>query len=204
MKEDAAFEAFDREDWTEAERLYRERLERAADAAEEEAAMHMLAFTLAMNGGFGESRKLYSELLSRAEERHEPENVAIAMHQLGMIGRFEGDIDQARLWFNREKEYRMSRLPEDHAGFSANSYEHGEMGLMAGEPEQALQAFRLALRQGKTAGDDICIACAWRGIGRASQMMHHDPAPAWQLSMEAFRRAGDAKGEAEVRKLMGE
>ena len=203
MMRDAAFDAFDRGDWPEAEKLYRERLDRAAGPQEEEAAMHMLGFTLAMREAYGEARDLYGELLRRAEERTDRSAAAIAMHQFGMTFRLEGDPAGARKWFGKELEFRREHLTDDHSGFSANSYELGELHLQEGEPELALSAFRQALRQGKSAGDDICIGCAWRGIGKASQVMHHDPAVAWEMAIEAFKRAGDKAGEAEIRRLTG-
>ncbi|EMR07096.1 putative ATPase [Bhargavaea cecembensis DSE10] len=197
MKE--AFEAFKREDWTEAERLYRAQL---ADPEQEENAMHMLAFTLAMKKEYGEARTLYEELLHRAEQQGHQEASAIAMHQLAMVCRLEGDAPAAKRWLERERALRREQFPDDHAGHSANAYEFGEVALVEERLEEAIGAFRLALREGKKAEDDICIACAWRGIGQASARFGHDPGPAYEQSMDAFRRAGDAKGEEEVRCLL--
>ncbi|MGM9922253.1 MAG: tetratricopeptide repeat protein [Bhargavaea sp.] len=198
MKE--AYEAFEREDWDEAERLYRALL---AEPEQEENAMHMLAFTLAMKKEFNESRSLYEELLRQAEQSDDhDEAAAISMHQLAMVCRMEGDASTARKWLERERNLRRDRLPDDHKGHSANAYEFGETALLEGQLEEAIGAFRLALREGKKAEDDMCIACAWRGIGQASALFGHDPGPAYQQSMGAFRRAGDAKGEEEVRSLL--
>jgi tetratricopeptide (TPR) repeat protein len=197
MKE--AFEAFEREDWDGAERIYRAHL---ADPEQKENAMHMLAFTLAMKKEYDEARDIYKELLHRAEKQRQNEAAAIAMHQLAMVSRMEGDAPAARRWLERERSLRRDRLPDDHAGHSANAYEFGEASLLEGKLEEALGAFRLALREGKKAGDDICIACAWRGIGQTSSRFGHDPGPAYKQSMAAFRRAEDAKGEAEVRRLL--
>lgn len=199
----AAFEAFEREEWEEAERLYREQLN-PNDPEQEEAAMHMLAFTLAMKGEFGKATILYEELLRRAETQRNDKSSAIAMHQLGMTYRLEGDTALARSWLEREHSLLRERLPEDHGGHSANAYEFGEAALIDGNLEEALEAFRLALREGKKAADDLCIACAWRGIGQASARFWHDPKPAYEQSIAAFQRAGDAKGEAEVRRLLDE
>lgn len=197
MKE--AFEAFEREDWTEAERLYRAHL---ADPEQKENAMHMLAFTLAMKKEYDGARALYEELLGRAEQHENDEAAAIAMHQLAMVCRMEGNAPTARKWLERERNLRRDRLPDDHAGHSANAYEFGEAALLGGNLEEAIGAFRLALREGKKAGDDVCIACAWRGIGQASTRFGHDPRPAYEQSIAAFKRAGDAKGEEEVRRLL--
>ncbi|MET3574544.1 tetratricopeptide repeat protein [Bhargavaea ullalensis] len=203
MTADEAFEAFDRGDWTEAERLYRARLAEASGTDAEQSPMHMLAFTLAMKGEFEEAIGLYGELLRRAGEQDAAEDIAVAMHQLGMTCRLAGDSRKARAWFEQELEFRKDRLPDDQTGFSANSYEFGELDLLEGESEKALAHFRLALRQGKAAGDDICTGCAWRGIGKASRVMHHDPTTAWELALDAFRRAGDKAGEAEIRRMIG-
>lgn len=194
-----AYEAFEREDWAEAERLYRAQL---TDPEQEENAMHMLAFTLAMKEDYDEARSLYEELLRRAEQREHNEAKAIAMHQLAMVCRMKGDVQEARKWLEQERNLRRERLQDDHAGHSANAYEFGEAALIEGKLEEAIGAFRVALREGKKAGDDICIACAWRGIGQASTRFGHDPGPAYEQSLDAFRRAGDAKGEEEVRRLM--
>jgi tetratricopeptide (TPR) repeat protein len=194
-----AFEAFEREDWTEAERLYREQL---SSPEREENAIHMLAFTLAMKKEFNESRSLYEELLQRAEQQDRDAASAIAMHQLAMVCRLEGDAPAARKWLVRERALRRERLRDDHAGHSANAYEFGEAALLEGKLEEAIGAFRLALREGKKAEDDMCIACAWRGIGQASVRFGHNPGPAYEQSLDAFRRAGDAKGEAEARRLL--
>ena len=195
----AAFDAFEREDWTEAERLYRTQI---ANPEQEEDAMHMLAFTLAMKNEFTEARTLYKELLRRAERQNHDESAATAMHQLAMVCRMEGDAAAARKWLERERTLRRDRLQDDHAGHSANAYEFGEAALIEGKLEEAIGAFRLALREGKKAGDDMCIACSWRGIGQASVRFGHDPGPAYEQSIGAFRRAGDSKGEAEVRRLL--
>lgn len=197
----AAFDAFGRQDWPEAERLYRAQL---ADPEQEENAMHMLAFTLAMKHDFTGARTLYEELLRRAEQQNHDESSAISMHQLAMVCRMEGDAPAARNWLERERALRLERLSDDHAGHSANAYEFGETAMIEGNLEEAIGAFRLALREGKKAGDAICIACAWRGIGQASVRYGHNPGPAYEQSINAFRRAGDVKGEEEVRRLLEE
>ena len=124
-----AFEAFEIENWAEAERLYRKVIKETVKQVEKKSALHMLAFTLAMKENYREAISLYEELLVQS---HNKSDKAIVMHQIGMVYRMDRKYNDALEMFSKEKKIREKFLNHNLVGFSANAYEFGQISLEKG------------------------------------------------------------------------
>lgn len=198
-----AFKAFDAENWSEAEQLYRRAIKEAEGQNERylNNALHMLAFTLAMKEAFRESLLLYERLLAKAQNASDE---AIALHQIGMVYRMEKKYDKAIASFNKEKKLRVNSLRHDYVGFSANSYEFGQIAFEKEELQEAFTHFTEALDYGKSAYDQICIGCAHRGLGTYFDKVgaQNKAMQSFEKSISAFEEAGDSGGAEQVRGML--
>lgn len=194
-----AFNAFEEENWLDAEQLYRKAVKEAKEFEEHylNDALHMLAFTLAMKQEYPESRSIYEKLLGTATNDSDK---AIILHQIGMVYRLERQYDKAIASFTKEKVLREKSLQNDSVGFSANAYEFGFIAMERAQLKLAFTYFSQALEHGMAADDLICIACAYRGLGT-----YYDKAEernkaiqSFRSSISAFEETGDSIGARKV------
>ena len=201
-----AFEAFDHDRLDEAERLYREVLVllEERDSDEYRNALHMLAFVKSHQKDFVEARQIYISLHLDAVRRSDKAAEAIALHQLGMVERLAEEYDAAISLFGKEFALRNKHLPEDHIGFSANLYEQGYIALLTGNLDTAHAKLLQALGYGESAHDQMCVACAFRGLGEVEVAQRNlvNARRYFLLSVDAFRKAGDKFGVTEVTQLI--
>lgn len=197
-----AFEAFDAERFGEAEALYRRALTQLADPAAPtyRDVLHMLAFVKSSQGDYPEARGLYTGLLADARARHDMRAISISLHQLGMVERLAGDLRSAQQYFDEEYAHLKAHLPDFWAGWSANAYERGCLGMLAGRFDEAEGLLQEALTLGERGEDAMCRACVLRGLGEVARRQGRDEAARewFRQSATAFRQAGDERGAADV------
>ncbi len=162
-----AFELFDQGKLQDAEKLYDECLAELTGrrSSEYKQVLHGIGYVKAHLNKFIEAREAYRELLLLAEEEQDKEEQAVALHQLGMVERMAGNLDEAFAYFQQEHQ-RIEDIEENkHLMLAANYYEQGYLHLLKNEKALAENLMNQSLDHAKLSGDQIAIACAYRGLG---------------------------------------
>lgn len=194
----AAFAAFDSENFAQAETLYQQIIDTAENADHRRNARHMLGFVCARNGNYDRARTIYEALLNDAttpQERHRTQ------HQLGMVARMAEDYDTALSHFEAEADVLDEK---NHVGLSANAYERGIIAHLQAQYTAAKAHFQNALDHANRADDAICRACAYRGLGdaEAAQQNYGRARQQYQRSLGQFQNAGDTHAAAEIQERL--
>jgi len=152
---------------------------------------HNLAVTLDGLGEKAEAEALYAEAeqaLGAPEHRKE---MAVVLHQQGMLAQSRGDYEGALSLYRRSLEIREQL--GDRAG-AANSY--GQIGTLLqaqGQWNEALESYKQALAIFEQLGDRAGVAYTMGNIG----YVHHARGD-WQEALEAFeqvRRISEDMGD---------
>lgn len=200
-----AFLAFDNGRYDEAERLYAAALAACSTDRYEQyrQVAHGLAFTYCFQNKFDQARELYARLYRLVQEAHDVRWQAIVLHQQGVVERMAGNLGIAQALFREEYRFRLSYVPDDHAGFAANLYEQGYILFKSGNVAQARAIMHRSLEMAQQANDAMCQGCAYRGLGEIyAALNERDQARVFFLRGEqAFRQAGDRIAAEAVQQL---
>ncbi len=155
-------------------------------------ARFLLGYALVFQGRYEEALSLYRALYRESGSHW-------ALHQVGMVLRMAGRLEEALAVF--EEEARL--LPQDPLARSVNLYERGYTRLLLGEKGEALALLRAALAEAEASFDPTAQACAHRGLlewhlrfGQEEGVRRHKEA-----AIRCFLKAGDPKGAEEVEGL---
>ncbi len=129
----------------EAKRLLR------GDASSE--ARFALGYALAFQGRYGEAEALYRALFRETKSHR-------ALHQVGMVLRMAGRIEEALEVFREEARL----LPEESLAWAANRYEQGLAHLLLGRREESRALLEEALAWAEGAAHPLAQAVAHRGL----------------------------------------
>lgn len=159
-----AWEKFDHGDYTGAESLYLFCYEQISqtDTQSLTATLMGLVYVETFLKKYNEARKYGYLLLNEAKNNEEKH---IAIHQLGMVERMAGNYSKAMELILQEKRLLFSYFPDDPQRMSANLYEQGYVALNTSNYAHAEKMMRMSLECGIRAADDMCIGCAYRGLG---------------------------------------
>ncbi len=188
----SAWDMFDHGDFHGAESLYLKCYERikVSDTENVNHILMGLLYTEAFLEKFEEARKYGNILLHEArneEERH------IAIHQLGMIERMAGNYAKAMDLFTEEERLIAAVFPDDFMRMSANLYEQGYVALKTKRYAQAEKILFMSLECAVKAKDDMCMGCAFRGIGELMRAVGNEETAIdyFKKAMNSFAKAGD-------------
>ena len=159
-----AWEKFDRGDYMGTELLYLQCYDQIGTANTPSLATVLmgLVYVESFLKKYDEARKYGNILLGRAQSEEEKH---IAIHQLGMIERMAGNYAKAMELFLQEERLLFRYFPDDPQRMSANLYEQGYVALNTSNYAHAEKMMRMSLECGIRAADDMCIGCAYRGLG---------------------------------------
>lgn len=201
-----AFTLFDKGEYTRAEEIYLNYLERSNNRNDDsyKAALHGLGYVKCFQGQFQEARDCYHELLELSIEQADRKDEAATLHQLGMVQRMAGDHQKALQFFDAEYNIWFSEFPEFHVGFSANFYEKGMIALERKIYGEAMGFFDESLKQAKLADDLVAVGCAYRGLGEVfvAKSEKEQAIGYFQRAYSAFDEAGDGEGMREVQRKL--
>ena len=100
-----AWAAFEREDWTQAEALYRGILsDPALTSSEQQGVRFGLGYVLAHADYFDEAREMFASLRQEAATRGDLAFEHVALHQVGMVERMAGNWEAAQDCFECERD----------------------------------------------------------------------------------------------------
>ena len=140
-----------------------------------------LGYALAFQGRHAEALALYRGLYEETGSHR-------AVHQVGMVLRMAGRLEEALAVF--EEEARLL-------------YERGYTWLLLGEEEASLAFLQASLTEAEASSDPLAQACAHRGLlewhlrfGLTEEAQRHKEA-----AIRLFLEAGDRKGAEEVQGL---
>jgi tetratricopeptide (TPR) repeat protein len=191
---EAAWAAFEREEFSSAESLFRSA---RYDLETANAARMGLVYVFARTGRFDEARDECRSLQLEAQATGDRQLEYVAWHQLGMVERMAGEFSVAL-----EAERVLIALLEDPPlAVSANAYEQGILRAKLGRVDEARDWLRTALEAGQLSGDAVAEACALRALGEIAANETMRKALLVQ-SVAAFERAGDEIGALEVRAIL--
>ena len=201
-----AFVLFDQGRLNEAELLYNECLNVVEDRNAEEYAqiLHGLGYVKAAQRNYDVAREHYSELLDIAITNGQEMDHCVAVHQLGMVERMASCYEKAEQMFQLEakllKEYGIAST----VNWSANYYEQGYVALMQKKLELAEKFMKESLNFAKESADDVCLGCAYRGLGEFYIANNHETLAKefFQYSLDAFERANDVMAIQEIKELL--
>ena len=125
----------------------------------------------------------------------------ITIHQLGMIERMAADYAKASALFIEEERLISTYFPGDPLRMSANLYERGYIALRTGCYDQAEKTMRRSLDCGILAIDDMCIGCAYRGLGEIMIATGQPDAAKdyFKKALDCFTKAGDLIAIEEIK-----
>lgn len=205
-KLNAAFDLFDQGKLVEAENLYNECLIAVENKNCDEYVqiLHGLGYVKAAQKNYDAARNHYKELIDIAITNVQELDHCVAVHQLGMVKRMATCYEEAQHLFQLEAKLLKEYNIESHLNWSANYYEQGYVALMKNELEIAEHLMNEALKFAKKSVDDVCLGCAYRGLGEvylakddnilAKQSFHH--------ALAAFEKANDLMAVQEMKELI--
>lgn len=149
---------------------------------------------------YDEARK-YAEILVKIANCDEEKHVAI--HQYGMVERMAGNYSGAKTLFQQEAELIHVAFSDNDLILSANFYEQAYVELKTGNIDLAEEIMKLSLEHAMKAKDNVCIGCAYRGMGEIIKVRSNaELAMQWfYKAIEAFSDAGDLIAVEEVKTL---
>ncbi|MBO0822179.1 MAG: tetratricopeptide repeat protein, partial [Nocardiopsaceae bacterium] len=158
--------AHDQGRWEEAERCFREALEIFREAARD---LHSIQLTYDQlgklaegRGRLAESEEWWAESLALAEQRHDWDGTARALHSLGRLSRGRGQLDEAERWYRRC--LTLAEQARDRPGLAAVYSELGMVALLRGRGE-AEEWFRRSRAIHTELGDRGRLAADYRQLG---------------------------------------
>ncbi len=193
----AAWQAFEAEDFTRAETLFRSA---RSDPQRMNAARGGLIFVFVRTGRFDEARDECHSLQLEAQAGSNLEAEYTALHQLGIVERLAGDLEAALRVFSAEQNLIL-RLESPPLAVSANAFEQGIINARLGRFETARDLLQVSLEASQLCGDAMAEACALRGLGEIAGNQTMRRALLVQ-SAAAFERAGDETGALEVKAML--
>ena len=195
-----AWAAFEREDWTQAEALYREILSAPIlTSVERQGARFGLGYVLAYAQHFDEARELFVSLREQAAAGDDLAFEHVALHQVGMVERMAGHWEAAQDCFEREREL-IARLGNAPLAVAVNAYELGTVAQHLGRYGEAKAWLDLSLACAERTDDLIAAGCAHRGLGDRSsaQGQIEEALSCWRSAHASFLAAGDDRAASDV------
>lgn len=201
-----AFALFDQGRLSEAELLYNECLNVIEDrnADEYSQILHGLGYVKAAQKNYDAARDHYNELLEIAITNGRKMDHCVAVHQLGMIERMASCYDEAKQMFQLEEKLLKNYGITSALNWSANYYEQGYVALMQRKLDIAEQFMKKAVNFAKESADDVCLGCAYRGLGEIYLANNQETIAkqSFQHALEAFERANDLMAIQEIKELL--
>ena len=195
-----AWAAFQREDWTQAEALYREILSAPIlTSVERQEARFGLGYVLAYAQRFDEARELFVSLREQAAAGDDLAFEHVALHQVGMVERMAGHWEAAQDCFEREREL-IARLGNAPLAVAVNAYELGTVAQHLGRYGEAKAWFDLSLTCAERTDDLIAAGCAHWGLGdwSSAQGQIEEALSCWRSAHASFLAAGDDRAAFDV------
>ena len=187
-----AWEKFDHGDYAGAESIYLQCYDQISKTNNQilAAALMGLVYVEAFLKKFDEARKYGCILLNEAQNEEEKH---IAIHQLAMVERMAGKYIKAMELLVEEERLLFDYFPSDPQRMSANLYEQGYVALNTSDYAQAEKMMRMSLECGIHAADDMCIGCAYRGLGEIMCATGQIEAAKdyFDKAVNSFNKAGD-------------
>ena len=195
-----AWAAFQREDWTQTEALYREILSAPIlTSVERQGARFGLGYVLAYAQRFDEARELFVSLREQAAAGDDLAFEHVALHQVGMVERMAGHWEAAQDCFEREREL-IARLGNAPLAVAVNAYELGTVEQHLGRHGEAKAWLDLSLTCAGRTDDLIAVGCAHRGLGdwHSAQGQTGEALSCWRSAHASFLAAGDDRAASDV------
>ena len=195
-----AWAAFQREDWTQTEALYREILSAPIlTSVERQGARFGLGYVLAYAQRFDEARELFVSLREQAAAGDDLAFEHVALHQVGMVERMAGHWEAAQDCFEREREL-IARLGNAPLAVAVNAYELGTVAQHLGRHGKAKAWLDLSLTCAGRTHDLIAVGCAHRGLGdwHSAQGQTGEALSCWRSAHASFLAAGDDRAASDV------
>jgi tetratricopeptide (TPR) repeat protein len=140
--------------WDEAEQRYRKALamleEIAGNAHSKQITYNRLGHLEEDRGRLSEAEEWYDKSRELAEQRHDWDGTASALHSLGTLSRRRGQLEDAERWFLRC--LKLAERIRDRPGMAATYHQLGIVALMRGQDESE-QWFRRSLDLHQDLGD---------------------------------------------------
>ena len=198
-----AWEMFESGNYRDAEALYLQCFGSISPSDTEnlKIVLNGLIYTEAFLGNYQEAEKYGIILLTQAENE---EDRHIAVHQLGMVARMAGNYEKAMALFSEEEALIHSAFPDDPLRISANLYEQGYVALKIAQYERAEKNMLMALDHAITAGDEMCMGCAYRGMGEIMAAIGKSEVAVdyFKKAITAFANAGDQTAVEEIKAML--
>ena len=199
-----AWAAFEREDWTQAEALYREILgDTALTSAESREARFGLGYVLAHVQHFDEAREIFASLREQAAAGDDLASEHVALHQVGMVERIAGHWQAAQECFECEREL-IARLGNADLAVAVNAYELGTVAQHLGQQAEAKAWLDLSLACAERTDDLIAVGCAHRGLGdwHSAQGQLNEALSCWRSAHASFLAAGNDRAASDVERRL--
>ena len=199
-----AWAAFQCEDWTQAEALYREILsDPALTSAERQGARFGLGYVLAHVQRFDEARELFASLREQAAAGNDLAFEHVALHQVRMVERMSGHWEAAQDCFEREQKL-ITRLGNADLAVAVNAYELGTVARHLGQQAEAKTWFDLSLTCAERTDDLIAVGCAHRGLGDwySARGQLNEALNCWRSAHASFLAAGDDRAASDVERRL--
>lgn len=159
-----------------------------------------LIYTEAFLKKYEEARN-YGKILLK-EARNE-EDRQVALHQSGMVERMAGNYATAMEQFREEESVIQAFFPNDPLRMAVNLYERGYVAMKMNCFEKAEKMMQRSLDCAEKAQDDMCVGCAYRGMGEIMKGMGISQAARdyFGKAIASFTKAGDFLAVEEVKKM---
>lgn len=150
---------------------------------------------------YEEARAYAKQLLEMARDE---EAKHIALHQTGMVERMAGDYQCAMDLFLQEAEVIAEAFLSDDLRVAANLYEQAYCKMKMAELLYAMEMMQRALKHAIKSGDEMCIGCAYRGLGEIMRAIgsEKEASEYFEHAIEAFEKAGDIIAVEEIKAMM--
>ena len=106
--------------------------------------------------------------------------------------------------FKQEAEVIDIFFPQDDLRIGTNLYEQAYVKMKMGNLDKAEEIMNLSLEHAKMSSDDMCIGCAYRGLGEIMNAYEDcEQARAYfEKAIEAFGFTGDTIAVEEVKAML--
>ncbi|WP_422123327.1 tetratricopeptide repeat protein [Planococcus sp. X10-3] len=203
---DEAFDFFDKGEFQQAEEIYLSCLRSISDktSVSYKAALNGIGYVKSFQGQFGKATAYYQELLEISKRESNLKEEAMALHQLGMVGRMAGNYQQATEFFIAEGEIWTRHFPDFYVGFAANFYERGSIAIKEKKYTEATILLKQSLEYAVLSKSLVAQGCAYRGLGElgVATSKFEKAENAFQKALSVFKEAEDSVAVEEMQSLL--
>jgi tetratricopeptide (TPR) repeat protein len=149
-----------------------------------------------LRGDYAKAREACQKALVFFQQAGDERNVAVALHQLGMVAQGQGHYQEAKDLYNQSLE--IERNLGDQAGIAKSLLQLGSIAQLQGDYQEAKDLYNQSLEIERTLGNQAGIAMCLHGLGMVAQLQGHyqEAKNLYSESLEIVRSLGDQAGIA--------